>query len=73
MQDRTGRTRRGYRTALRGRRAVAVTDSRVRELHGDRLPHLESIDITASESEKTLDTVTRIYDSFLESGWTGQR
>ncbi len=54
--------------ALRGRRAVAVTDSRVRELHGDRLPHLESIDITASESEKTLDTVTRIYDSFLESG-----
>lgn len=54
--------------ALRGRRAVAVTDSRVRELHGARLPRLESFDITASESEKTLESVTGIYDRFLESG-----
>jgi len=52
--------------ALRGRRAIAVTDSRVRELYGDRLHPLESVDITASESEKTLGTVEKIYDRFLD-------
>jgi len=51
--------------ALRGRRAIAIIDRRVRELHGDRLYPLESIDITASEPEKTLSTIGKIYDRFI--------
>ncbi len=52
--------------ALCGRRAIAVIDGRVRKLHGDRLYPLESIDITASESEKTLSTIGKIYDRFID-------
>lgn len=73
LRTKTGRCRieldvplAGMGQALRGRRAIAIIDSRVRKLHGDRLYPLESIDISASESEKTLSTIGRIYDGFID-------
>jgi len=56
----------GIEDALHGRRAVAIIDSRVRELHGDRLFPLPSIDIAASESGKTLRVVEGIYDRLID-------
>lgn len=56
----------GIGSIPRIRRAIAITDSNVRRLHGERLCPLESIDIDAAESEKMLHTAEKIYGRLLD-------
>ncbi len=48
------------------RRVVVVTDENVRRLHQGSFPAGEVVDIGQGEASKTLETVSRLYERFLE-------
>ncbi|OPX95085.1 MAG: 3-dehydroquinate synthase [Syntrophorhabdus sp. PtaB.Bin006] len=48
-----------------GRRITVITDNDVCALHGNRFPECNTIKIGTGEKEKTLETVHRIYETFL--------
>jgi 3-dehydroquinate synthase len=48
-----------------GKKITVITDGNVYALHGDRFPECSTIKIGTGEKEKTLDTVHRIYETFL--------
>jgi 3-dehydroquinate synthase len=50
------------------RKAVAVIDQNVRRIYGERLKDFEFIEIGEGENSKTLLTVEKIYERFLEIG-----
>ncbi len=45
---------------------VVITDSKVRRCHGFRFSDYDTIDIESGEQNKTLETVEKIYEKFLE-------
>lgn len=47
-------------------RVVVVTDTTVRRLHGAAFPSAPVVEIGEGEESKTLETVSRIYERFLE-------
>lgn len=47
-------------------RTVAIIDSNVLRLYGDTLPPYQIVEIESGEHQKTLETVNRIYERFLE-------
>ncbi|OPY81248.1 MAG: 3-dehydroquinate synthase [Syntrophorhabdus sp. PtaU1.Bin153] len=48
-----------------GKKIAVITDGNVYGFHGDRFPECSTIKIGTGEKEKTLDTVHRIYETFL--------
>jgi 3-dehydroquinate synthase len=51
-----------------GKQAIIITDERVRELYGRLFPPWVVVEMGRGEQSKTLRTVERIYESFLEHG-----
>jgi 3-dehydroquinate synthase len=47
-------------------RLVAITDSNVRRLHGERLGGFEVVEIKPGEANKTLETASAVYERLLE-------
>ena len=50
------------------RKAVVLIDQNVRKIYGERLKDFELVEIEEGESNKTLLTVEKIYERFLELG-----
>ncbi len=47
-------------------RTVAIIDSNILRLYGDKLPPYRIVEVESGEQQKTLETVNRIYKCFLE-------
>ncbi|PID40006.1 MAG: 3-dehydroquinate synthase [Proteobacteria bacterium] len=53
-------------TYIDGRRLVIITDSKVKEIYGDRFPDCPVITIALGEKNKTVDTVTSIFEKLVD-------